>query len=111
MVLEEAFGGVEDNSGGKTIVEDVEYNEIGPSSNWNERVDEMNAPRRKNRPGGHMVEPEALKGVEGDRRCESDGKRILIHGKWSRKDGATSDTRRESKRLETRSLAEDESSQ
>jgi hypothetical protein len=33
----------------------------------NERVDETNAPRRRNSPGGHLGEPEASRGVEGVR--------------------------------------------
>ena len=41
----------------------------GPKSVSDERVDETNAPCRRNGPGGHLGEPEASRGVEGVRNC------------------------------------------
>ena len=161
---QEALRGVEIDWVRHKVVEDAEYDGKGPSSIRNERVDETNVLHRGTRSGGHVVELEASKvvegdrdsanvvedaaydgkrpesirnehgidtnalrpdrrsrgqigekgkagGVETDRRRESDGKYILRHGKWCRKDGATSDARRKSKRLEARSLAADKSSQ
>ena len=107
----EALGDVEGDPDHARVVEGAGYDGIGPSSNRNERVDDTKVLRPDRRPGGHLGEPESSRVVEGDwrRRTGVDG--VGYHGIWCSKDSATSDARRESKRLETRSLAGDESSQ
>jgi hypothetical protein len=61
----ERSGRVEGDWDRQTDVEDVGYDQERPRSISNERVDETNAPRRRNSPGGRLGEPEASRGVEG----------------------------------------------
>jgi hypothetical protein len=49
--------------------------------------------------------------IKTDWKHESDGKGIIRHGGWYGKDGETSSTHHDSKRVKTRLLAEDEVSQ
>jgi hypothetical protein len=44
---------------------DLQNDRERPRSISNERVDETNAPHRRNSPGGHLGEPEASRGVKG----------------------------------------------
>jgi hypothetical protein len=57
---------------------------------------------------GCRAEQNMSRGVEDDRRRQNVGNSIDCDGNDSQTDGATSDTRRESTRLETKSLAEEE---
>jgi hypothetical protein len=55
-----------DRPDGETAVpDDSQSHQERPRSVSNERVDEANAPRRRNNPGSHLGEPEASRGVEG----------------------------------------------
>ena len=74
----------------------------------NEHVDETNAPDRRKRPGGHLGEPKASRDVESDLERRSDGEGDRIGGRQGRKDGTTSSTHRDWKRVKRRPLATEE---
>ena len=87
------------------VVDSAEYDGIGPSNDGNKRRVETNALCREVEPGGHLGEPEASRGVEGDWRRRNDGKGVGHDGKGCRMDGATSSARRDSKQVKTDPLA------
>ena len=88
------------------VVEDAEYDGIGPSNVRNERVVDTNALRRDRRPGGHMGELARSKGVESDWRRRKDGEGVGYARRRGGNDGTTSGTHGDSKRVDPRPLAE-----
>ena len=58
-----------------------------------------------------MVQEDESEDVGGERECESDGDGVEMDGRRCRMDGATSGASSDSKRVDTRSLAEIRSSQ
>ena len=93
------------------VVDHAGYDGRHPRSRGNERVVETSALRQVRGPGGYLDE-RAESGDVGDyQMTQSGGDGVQGVGKRGGKNGATSNARRESKGLETRSLAEDESSQ
>ena len=103
--------GVEVDSDRRKVVDDADYDGIGPRSDGNERDVETNAPGRDRGPGGRLGEQEAMGGVERDWKRETDGEGGGFDGRWWVMDGATSAARLDSERVETDALAEYQASQ
>ena len=103
--------GVEGDPDCASIVEDAEYDGIGPSSTSNERGVDTNALHRDRRPGGHIGELTTSKGVEGDWKRRNDGECVGYDGRRGGKDSATSGASHDSKRVGTRLLAGNKSGQ
>ena len=101
----------EGNPDRRNVVEGAGYNGKQPEIVKNERDVETNALRRGNGPGGHLVEEVGPGDIEDDREHQSDGDGDEMNGRTARMDDATSGARRESKRLESRPIAENETSQ
>ena len=96
-----------DEPGGETAVPgDCQKSQQRPMNVSNERVDEANTSHRDRGPGGDPGEREEPGDVEGDRERQSDGDGGEMDGRRCGKDGATSGTCRDSKRVETGPLAE-----
>ena len=93
------------------VVDHAGYDGKHPRSKENERDGGTDARTRETRPLGHRGERVKLGGDEGDRERQSCGNGNDTDGRRGVKDGATSGTRRDSKRVETRPLAEDETDQ
>ena len=87
------------------------YNGKRPRNQENERGADTNALRRVRGPGGQLGEEVGLGDVEGDWKRLSDGEGIEMDGIRHGMDGAASGASGESKRLDTRPLAETDSSQ
>jgi hypothetical protein len=109
--LEDKSGDVEGDWSRAEVVEGAGYDGKRPRTEENERVGDTNARCRDKWPGGHLGEQDESGDVEGDRERWSDGDSDQRVGRRGWKDGATSGTRRDSKRVETTPLAEDESNQ
>ena len=93
------------------VVHHAGYDGRHPRSHGNERIVETSALHQVRGPGGYLDE-RAESGDVGDyQTTQSGGGGVQGVGKRGGKNSATSNARRESKGLETRSLAEDESSQ
>jgi hypothetical protein len=90
----------------RKVTERAGYDWIRTRIVENERVGDTSALRRDTRPGGHPGEQVGSAGVQDNRERRDDGIGVGYDGNRCRMDGATSSTRRESKRLETRMLAE-----
>ena len=108
---EESSRGVEVVRDRKSIVDGAGYDRIRPVGNRNERGGDAKTPSRDRGPGGHRGKQGESGDVDGDRERQSDGERDEMDGRRGGMDGATSGARCESKRLETRPLAEDETDQ
>ena len=104
-------GHVEDVWDRRNVVDSGGYDGIDPRSDENERVVETNALRRGIGPGGHRGEQEATGDVERDWKRQNVVEGAGYDGRWGRMDGATSGARCNSKRVGTRSLAEEQTSQ
>ncbi|KAF8123185.1 hypothetical protein EV363DRAFT_1357214 [Boletus edulis] len=102
---------VEGDSGRGNVVEGGAHNGIDPRSHGNERVVETSALRRGKGPGGHIEVQEARRDVERDWKREKDADIVHIDGRGEGQGAATSAARRDSKRVETDSLAEYKSNQ
>ena len=101
----EASGDVEGVRDRRKVVDDADYNGIGPRNDGDEHGVETDALRRDKGPGDPESEHEAMGDVERDRRRRN-GVEGVGHdgGRWGM-DGATSAARRDSKRVETDALA------
>jgi hypothetical protein len=103
---QESLRGVEGVQDRGTVIERAGYDWIRTRIVENERVGDTSALRRETRPGGHPGEQVGSAGVQDNRERRDDGIGVGYDGNRCRMDGATSSARRESKRLETRMLAE-----
>ena len=98
--------------GGETAVPGDAYTyQEGPRGDASDDGGDANPPSRDRGPGGRLGERDELGDVEGDLERQSDGDGDGMEGRRGSKDGATSGARRDSKRVETRPLAEDETDQ
>ena len=88
---------VKGNPDSEEVVDSAEYDWIGPSNDRNERVNETSALCRDRRPEGHLGEPEALNGIEGDWRCRNGVQGVGYARRRGSKDGAMSGTSHDSK--------------
>ena len=102
---------VEGNPDCAKVVEDAVYDGKRPKSVRNERDVDTKALRRVRGPGGHLVEEVRLGDIEDDRERQSDGDGDEMDGIRLGMDAATSGASGESRRLDTRPLAETDSSQ
>ena len=93
------------------VAKGADHDGICPRSDGNERVVETNASCRGNCPGGHLSEPEASKGVEGDWKRQIDIPGVAYDRERGEMGGATSGARRDSKRVETDPLATEKEGQ
>ena len=103
--------GVEGVRDRQRIVDRAGYDGICPKCDRNERDGGTDARTRETGPLGHRGEQVELGGDEVDRERQSCGNGDDTDGSRGVKDGATSGTRRDSKRVETGPLAENETSQ
>ena len=103
--------GVEGVRDRANVVDRAGYDGKNPRSEENERDGGTDARTRETGPLGHRGEQVELGGDEGDLERQSCGDGDDTDGRRGIKDGATSGTRRDSKRVETGQLAEDETSQ
>ena len=103
--------GVVDDQDRRKVIEGGEYDGERTRTEENERVVETNAQRRDTGPGGQLGERGGLGDVKCDRERQSDGDGVEMDGNRCRMDGATSGASGGSKRLDTRPLAETDSSQ
>ncbi|KAF8119420.1 hypothetical protein EV363DRAFT_1410679 [Boletus edulis] len=87
------------------ILEDTEYDGVHPRIDGNERVVKTNALHRVIGPGDPEGKQEVMGHVERDWRCRIHADTIHSNGRRGGNDGATSGTRRDSKRVETDALA------
>ena len=109
MGTQETSEVVEGDPDREKVVDQAGDDGICPSSDGNERRVETSSPCRDRRPEGHMVEPKASKGVEGDWRRRIDGEGVGYDRRRGGKDGATSSASHDSKQVGTRLLAGDKS--
>ena len=93
------------------VVKGAGYNGKRPKSVRDERDVEMNTLRRDRGPGGHLDQTVKSGDVGGKQERLSDGEGIEMDGIRYGMDGAASGASGESKRLDTRPLAETDSSQ
>jgi hypothetical protein len=93
------------------VVDGAECDWIRPKSDGNARGVDGNTPCRDPGPGGHSGRRAEPGEVEANQERESGGDGGDTDGRRGRMDSATSGARRESKRLETRPLAENETDQ
>ena len=107
----EALRGVEGVRDRRKVVDDTDYDGIGPRSDENARVVETNALRRDRGPGDPRGDQEAMGTVERNWKREIDGDGDDDDGRWWGMDGATSAARRDSKRVKMDALAEYQASQ
>ena len=90
---------------------DVQNTREGPRSIRNERVNETDAPSRDKGPGGHRDERDEQGAIEDDLERLSDGYGGDVDGIRRGEDGTMSGARRNSKRVATTPLPEDEAGQ
>ncbi|KAF8136181.1 hypothetical protein EV363DRAFT_1318977 [Boletus edulis] len=102
---------VEGDSGRGNVVEGGAHNGIDPRSHGNERVIETRALRRGRRPGGLIEVQEARRDIERELKRGIDADGVQMDGNGDGTGAATSAARRDSKRVETDSLAEYKSNQ
>jgi hypothetical protein len=100
--------GVQDRA---KVVDGTEYDRIRPKSDGNARGVEPNPPCRDRGPGGDLGEQVESGDVEANQKRQSDGDGGDTDGIRGRMDSATSGAQRESKRLEMRPLAGNETGQ
>ena len=93
------------------VVNGAGYDGTRPRSDGSERDVEPNAQCRRTGPLGHRGERDGLGDVEDDLERRSDGEGDEMDGEPGGKGGAMSGARRDSKRVETGPLAEDETDQ
>ena len=93
------------------VVGGAVYDGKRPEIVKNERDVDTNALRRGNGPGGHLVEEVEPGDVDGEWERQSDGDGDEMDGIRQGMDDATSGASGESRRLDTRPLAETDSSQ
>ena len=108
---QEASRGVEGVRDRRKVVDDAEHDGICHGRDGSGGDVETNAPGRDRGPGGQSSEQEAMGDVERDWKRENAVGGAGYDGRWCRMDGATSGARCNSKRVGTRSLAEEQTSQ
>ena len=109
--MQEESTGVEVDRDRRKVVEGAEHDGRRPKTKESERYVSTNASRRDRGPGGHRGKEEASGSVGGERERQGDGDGVVYEGNRCRTDGATSGARHDSKRVGTKPLAENESSQ
>ena len=105
---QEARRGDEVDSGHLKVSKRAEYDEVRTRSDGNVRVIETDALRPEKDPGGPEGEQDELGSVGSDWERRNDGEVDGYDGNGDQRSGATSGARRDSKRVETKTLAEDD---
>ena len=101
---EESSRVVEGESDRESVVDRAEYDRIRPIGDRDERGGDTNLPGRDRGPGCWLGEQDESGGVADDRERQSDGDSVGNDGRRGRMDGAASGARRDSKRVETKTL-------
>ena len=109
--MQEDSRGVKVDRDRRKVLEGAGYDGRCPRTEENQRDVETNAQCRARGSGGQIGEEVEPEDVEGDWERQSDGDGVAYDGRRCRMDGATSGARGDSKRVDTRSLAEVRSSQ